>query len=223
MKPGIIYTKMTLLTANAGAGSFLIVFNFDTIHNMHSFIFHYLLIWRPLGYLLVFIGMIFEGDIFLFTTGFLTFQRFFDPGDMLAILLSGALVGDLLWFWVGQLLDDSDHWFSRWAIKLAKPFDSHLLKMPFRTILLSKFAYGLHHPILLRAGVLRLRFRDYVKFDLLATVLWVVAVGGLGYFSGASFRVVRHYLKYTEFALLASLVIFLVVWHFVSNRSKSKI
>lgn len=188
---------------------------------MNSFIFHYLVFWRPLGYLIIFLGMILEGETLLFITGFLTHGKLFDIGDVLLIAMSGVLIGDLFWYWLGKILDPAS-FLARRLEKIAVHFDRHLMARPFRTIFISKFAYGLNHALLLRAGALRIRTGDFIVSDFPAAILWVLAVGGLGYFSSASFFLVRHYLRFAELALLLGLIIFILIinlWR-ISLRSK---
>ncbi len=73
--------------------------------------------------------------------------------------------------------------------------------------------YGFHHAILIRAGALRIPKTKFVNTDLVATLCWVLLVGGLGYFSSVSFSLLRHYLRYAEFG-----VIFVVIAYFVLDK-----
>ncbi len=41
---------------------------------MHSLLLRYLVVWRPLGYFLVCLGVIIEGDVVVFTAAFLAEQ-----------------------------------------------------------------------------------------------------------------------------------------------------
>lgn len=189
---------------------------------MGDIVLHYLLFWRPLGYIFVFIGMVLEGDAVLFSAAFLTHQGFFDPGDMAFAVFGGVIIGDLLWYRLGASLAVAGR-ISRWLERLTAPFDDHLRNRLVRTIFISKFAYGLHHPLLMRAGALALDFKSFFAGDLAAIFCWVLIVGGLGYISSASFALVRHYLRFTEIALLLGLVAFLAFWHFVAQRSKAKL
>lgn len=189
---------------------------------MGDIVLHYLLFWRPLGYIFVFIGMALEGDAVLFSAAFLTHQGFFDPGDMAFAVFGGVITGDLLWYRLGASLAAGGR-FARWLERLTAPFDDHLRGRLARTIFISKFAYGLHHPIIMRVGALALNLRRFLAADLAATFCWVLIIGGLGYISSASFAFVRHYLRFTEIALFLALAVFLVFWHFVARRSKAKL
>lgn len=178
---------------------------------------HYLTISRIFGYLLVFLGMIVEGDAVLFTAAFLTHQRNFDFGDMLLIVFGGTLIGDILWYYFGFKLNNLQKFiFLRiWMDKISKPFDPQLHKRPLRTIFISKFLYGLHHIILMRAGNLKLPMKKYLQIDVVAIVFWVTIVGGLGYLSGISFSFLKRYLQFAEIMLVIVFLTLITLSHFI--------
>ncbi len=191
---------------------------------MQHTIIPFLILWKPLGYLLVFFAMMIEGDLALFTTGFLTNLRVFDPFDILAIVFAGVLVGDTLWYELGRRLEKhAPDLIKRWIEKIAGPFDEHIRNRPFRTIFISKFTYGVHRIILARAGMLGIKFGEFLKSDIVASSAWIAIVGGLGYFSGLSFELAKHYLKFAEVTLLIALVIFVLLLKLISNRSRREI
>lgn len=178
---------------------------------------HYLTVSRTLGYLLVFLGMIIEGDAVLFTAAFLTHQNNFDLGDMLFVVLSGTIIGDILWYYLGFKLNYSKRFtfICAWMNKVSKPFDSQLHKRPLKTIFFSKFFFGLHHAILIRAGNLKLPLKKYLQTDAVAIIFWVMSVGGLGYLSGLSFSFFKHSLRFAEIALVIGFLVFLLIIHFI--------
>lgn len=189
---------------------------------MHHFLINFLQHHSILGYVVVFIAMIFEGDVFLFTAAFLTHLGFFDPVNMFVAVVTGALSGDLFWYWLGLRLNGSTG-FTRWAKKIAAPFDDHLLQRPWHTIFLSKFIYGIHHAILVRAGMLKFKLSRYFKIDLISTLAWTTIVGGLGFLSSLSFERMRHQIKFMEGLLLAVILILLLVSYLVSYQAKKEL
>jgi len=187
---------------------------------MESFLFHYLTFWEPLAYILIFIGMMLEGDTVLFIAAFLTHQGILHPLPMLLTALWGMILGDNLWYSLGFKLRNSNTALNRWAEKLAQSFDEHFKKHPFRTIFLSKFTYGVGHAIFFRSGAIRIKWNKLEQSDILATLFWMLIVGGLGYFTSASFSLVKHYLKFGEVALLLGLIIFFALEHLMVKKSK---
>ncbi len=182
---------------------------------MDSLVFHYLISFKLLAYIFFFAAMIIEGDIFLFTAGFLASRGFLDKEPMFLALFVGTLFGDSLWYWLGYKLNNSQNRCGQWLVRVTGPFDGHLRQYPLHTLFISKFIYSLHHVMLGRAGVLKINFKKFFGCDFISTLAWIFVVGGLGYLSGASFGFIKHYLKFTEYALAFFLVVFLAVNYFV--------
>ncbi|MDP3947189.1 MAG: DedA family protein [bacterium] len=188
---------------------------------MDSYLVVFLTAWQPLGYLLAFFGMIVEGDIFLFAAAFLTSRGLFDPLLMFAALFSGVIFGDVLWYGLGILACRAPR-LGRCINALSCRFDSQLLRHPWRMIFVSKFIYGIHHVLLIRLGMAGMNFRRFLKMDLSASLGWIAVVGGLGYLSGASFALIEHYVRFVEFALLATLALFLFFEYFAVRLLRPK-
>ena len=183
----------------------------------YSLFIDYLTLSRPIAYLLIFAGMIIEGDVVLFAAAFLAHQKILDIGDTFIIVLFGTIIGDMLWYLAGLRLNNSFLFLKRWADKIAQPLDGQLINHPFKTIFISKFIYGIHHAILFRAGTIKIPFRRFAVLDLPAIIIWVVIIGVLGYGAGVSFLSLKHYLQFAEFGLAASLFLFFMLLHFIKK------
>lgn len=190
---------------------------------VESFVLYYVAFWKPLAYAVLFLAMILEGEIFVFAAAFLASRGFIDPEITFLVLFAGVQIGDSLWYWLGYKINHSDTRFGRWLVSKTGRFDEHLTSNPLRTIFFSKFFIGIHHFILARAGVLKVRYREFLKDDFLANVAWLAVVGGLGYASGASYDLVKHNLKFVEYSLLIGLVVFLALDYLLVRSLKKKI
>lgn len=176
--------------------------------------------WPPLGYILIFLAMVFEGDIALFTAAFLTNLGLFDPGDALVTALLGVLIGDWLWYEAGKHIHRLPAFLATRVEKLAAPFDEKIKVRPFRILLLTKFAYGIHHLILLRSGASGLRLSRFFAADLPASLIWVAVVGSLGYFFGASLFGAERYLKFGEVGILAGVILLFIAEKLIRRFSR---
>ncbi len=190
---------------------------------IHHFLFYFLQTHRVLGYIVVFVAMIFEGDIFLFTAAFLTSQGFFDPINMFVAIITGVLSGDLFWYWVGLRLREQTGLITTWAKRIAAPFDDHLKQRTAHTIFLSKFIYGVHHAILIRAGMLKIRLNKFIKIDFISTLAWIIIVGGLGFASSISFDKIKHQIRFLEGTFLVAAICFLLFSYLISYQVKKKL
>ena len=185
-----------------------------------SHLLHYLTLWGPLGYVVVFFGMVIEGDAVLFANAFLVHQGFFSFWPSVLVSFSGVLIGDILWYLLGARLKDSSSFVVRSAKRIAQPFDEHIQKQPFRAVFVSKFMYGLHHQVLMRFGMLGRPLGLLVREDVAASAVWFLIIGSLGFFFSASIMLIRRYLRLTEFALLFGLVFFLAFKSLANNALK---
>lgn len=161
------------------------------------------------GYAIVFLGMVLEGDLILFTAAFLANLGVFEPLPLLLTALSGAVIGDFLWYKLGAHLDRFPKRLVAFIERLAAPFDRSLVRRPLRTLFITKFAYGLHHFVLVRAGTINFPLKLFLKNDALAIFGWLLVIAGLGYFSSFSLGGVKEYLHFAEIGILIGVVVLL--------------
>ncbi|MBI4993828.1 VTT domain-containing protein [Candidatus Wolfebacteria bacterium] len=188
---------------------------------METFLLNHSNLWENIGYWIAFFGIMIEGDILIFVSFFLASQEYFKVGKLFFVLFLGTIIGDMIWYYFGS-------WANKFLLvaKLAKKikiFDDHLIKRPFHTMVISKFAYGLHHLILMRAGALNFDFKKFVKYDFVSGAVWISSIGVLGYLSGASFLAIKKYLKFTEVGLLLAIFIFILAEYFIRRKSKEEL
>ncbi len=176
---------------------------------------------QPFAYLIIFLGMIFEGDVTLFSAAFLSLQGVLSPVLALVSAGSGLFLGEIFWYWAGRKMH-ANFWLYRRAMKYAEPFDRHLLDRTLYTLFISKFVYGLGHVTVMRAANLRIRFRKLWRCDLFATAAWFAVVGGLGFLSAASYGFVKKYLPYAEITLLSGLVLLFLLQAAIAYEVKRK-
>ncbi len=190
---------------------------------VESLVFYYLIVWQPLGYILGAVGMLIEGDITWFTLAFLISQGFFDLRLMLLVVFLGVVGSDTLFFFIGRWLKFLPRFIYLWSDRIARPFDKHIEHRPLQTLLISKFAYGIHKPILVRMGMVEKSYWQFMKTDLPSIFTWLAVIGSLGYFSGLSFFLVQQYLRYAEVGLLIGLIVFFVVIKWATKYSLKKL
>lgn len=175
---------------------------------MQSLLLQHILDSPILVYPIIFLAMAFEGDPFLFAIGFLVQQGLLNMGDVFFVVFAGVILGDLVWYWFGFRFHASPFFLNKWFHTISKPFDSHIAKYPFRAIFISKFIYGIHHALLMRAGVLGIDLKRLITYDIISSFCWIMIVGGLGYIAGSSFSVLARSFRFVEIGLLLGLVVF---------------
>lgn len=189
---------------------------------MQSFLLDYSILHPFLTYFIIFLGIALEGDVILFTSAFLADQGYLNPFIIILVTLLGVGIRDFLWYEIGKKIHASDNWIVARARKIADPFDNHLKDRLFQSVLVAKFVYGLHLAIIMRVGGLKIPMKEFVKADAIATLIWIVAVGGLGFLSSRSVELfaAQDYLKYIEVALAGGVVGYLILHSIISHFSK---
>ncbi len=176
---------------------------------MDSFLLDHVTSLGPLAFAVVFFGIVLEGEMTLFTAAFLTQQGYFQPAEMAALGLVASHFGDWGWYVAGRRFCRPGTTVDRWICRLCGPLDRLLAANPVRTVFINKFVYGLSHLTLLRAGATKLTAGKVARADLPAATLWFLVIGSLGYFFSASAALVKNYIRYSEIALLAGLLLLL--------------
>jgi membrane protein DedA with SNARE-associated domain len=193
-----------------------------SIHPMHHFIFlQSLLDLGPILYIVLFIGMFIEGEVLILTTAFLVHEHILHPAPAFVSIVTGAILGDFAWYYIGTSVIEKIPLVNTIVNRLTRRFSAPLLKRPFVLLFISKFTYGLHHALLIQAGKVKLPLRTYTRIVLLSNAIWILIIASLGFFLGASFEAVKHYLKFGEVVLLVGVIIFFLIEHFITIMFKS--
>src|SRR5437763_13136515 len=75
------------------------------------------------------------------------------------------------------------------------------------TIFFARFVFGLRVIAGPLAGVLRMPWKKFAVFNFLGATLWVVVISVLGYVFGSRWKLLMHFMKRFDMALLAALVL----------------
>lgn len=178
----------------------------------------------PWIYLVVFLGMLIEGNGTLFAVGFLINR---DPSmapGVIFVALLGALAEQVFWFWLGWKirLRESSSPFITWIIKSSNHFDEHFLKRPKTTLLISKFIYGIHRAAVARAGILGISWGYYFKNNIPIIFIWMIILGSLGFAVNQSIHLVSYYFEYTGYILLVVLILFYIIQRYAVSEKLRK-
>lgn len=188
------------------------------MHHTGTLLLHFLTISQPIGYVLVFLGGLVEGDLSLLTAASLTRLGYFEPVPVFLLIFLGSVIGDTFWFWVGRRSRLSSHRMVLWAVKKTEIVTVDIHKNFFGKLLLSKFMYGTHRPFLLSIGYSPLTFRMFVINEMPAVLIWMSVIGSLGY-TFTSFMVpLRHTLKYVEIVILIVVVLYLGIRYILKKE-----
>jgi len=178
--------------------------------------------WGIFRYVAIFVGMSIEGDATLFTSGFLAERAYVNFPIAMAVAFLGTVCGDMLWFYMGKKVKNRDGFIMRRVERLSKPLDNQLKNYPFSTLIISKYSIGIHRAVIFRFASIGNSFKDFLAKNCLASFLWIIGVGSLGYLSGASFDLIKKYLQFSEISLLIGLIVFIGISSWIGYQNKTK-
>lgn len=173
-------------------------------------------------YLLLFLGVIFEGPLLMIATGILVHVDFFSLTPAFWILVAGDLVADVIWYHIGYFF--AEPFLKRFGkfLKITPEmfegvkelFHKHHEKI----LLISKVTIGLGIALatLMAAGATRVSLRKFLMINFLGEVVLVGIMLSLGYFFGEIYDFIADTMKVYfifGFMLSASLSFYFITKH----------
>lgn len=159
-------------------------------------------------------GFFLPGSSALFTAGFLASTGVFDVTTLMIVVTVAAVLGDSTGFLIGR-------WFGPW---LYTRKDSRFFKHEYLTrtevfyeknggkaIVLARFLPVIRTFTPIIAGVVGMRYRTFLGYNILGALLWAGAVTFLGNFLGMRFPLLSQHLESIIITIiLLSLVPFII-------------
>jgi len=145
----------------------------------------------------VFFGFFLPGSSMLFTAGLLATRGLFNPWTLILLLSIAAALGDSAGYWFGNVvgvrlfLRPDSTWFRHDYLEKAKDFyDKHGVQ----TVFLARFIPIVRTFVPIVAGVVNMRYRTFLAYNVLGAILWAGGVTFLGYYLGEKVPFVQTYL-----------------------------
>lgn len=173
------------------------------------------------GYFAVFAGVILGGEILLLAAGFLAAQGYFNVVWVIFLATLAVILVDVIWYIIGRTGRIA---FAKKIEKLlihkkekTSGLDNLLKKHASKTILLVRFVYGIRAIVLIFAGALKMKFGKFLILNSIGSLVWATVMTLLGYFFGASFDVLKYYIKnglvFITLALLVGIFVLFIVMY----------
>lgn len=169
-----------------------------------------------------------EGDITLLLSGVLAHNGYFGPYSFLKVYIAGTLggmIGDNVGYWVGRFFRSSvkDYRF----YQISKPRIERLIdKFGGFSIIISKYIYGLRVAMCLFNGIGKMPFGRFLLLDFISCSIWVLFLGGVGYFfSGAVTNIIGDFKQIgiaVFFIILGGILVFYLVEHYLLSEKIEK-
>ncbi|HEV3245331.1 MAG TPA: DedA family protein [Candidatus Paceibacterota bacterium] len=145
----------------------------------------------------IFFGFFLPGSSLLFTAGLLATRGIFNPWVLIFLMWLAAVLGDSAGYWFGNkvgvrlFLRESSTWFRHDYLEKAKDFyDKHGVQ----TVFLARFVPIVRTFVPIVAGVVNMRYRIFLIYNVLGALIWAGGVTFLGYYLGEKIPLVQTYL-----------------------------
>lgn len=167
-----------------------------------------------------------EGPMLGFIAGVLIASDFFNPFVVFAVLVAADVLPDIAYYFFGRYGRNKEL-VARYGPKIGvtpERFEivRHLwFAHTFKTMLVTKFAYGLSTPLLISAGLVRLPFYRFWTSSTPLSLAQYAVLLSLGYFFAGSFSAVENTLVRVQLVVSAVVVLF-VVYYLATSAVRKK-
>lgn len=162
-----------------------------------------------------FLGLAVPGETIAVLGGFMVQRGFLDLGDTLAVIITGAIIGDNVGYLLGRRLGRP------WLRRIVRRFGidaarmNHLEELFRRkggvAVVVGRMTAVMRAFTPFIAGSSGMYFRSFLPYNIVGGVIWGVAVVMVGYLFGASWTVVERWLGRVSTAVGAIVVVALVL------------
>ena len=176
-------------------------------------------------YLIIFPIVVVEGPIIIIICGFLVSLGKLDFWTAYFLLVIGDVIGDILYYYIGRY---GRTWLASGILKRAgvtpermKKLELHFSKNAGATLLIAKFVHFLGGATLITAGAAKTRFRVFIYYSILGTLMKTMLLMLIGYLFGSQYLKIDNYLAYYSYAiiiLVALCAAFFIVSKKISER-----
>ena len=137
-----------------------------------------------LAYVVIFLGLIFEGEVVVITTGVLAYLGALDFTLSLVFIFTGSFVKTFVLYYLGEILNKkfSYNKFFQYIERRVLYFMPRFEQKPFWSIFLSKFIMGTNYLVILFSGYKKISLETFLKAEIISTIIWAPALLSLGFF-----------------------------------------
>ena len=163
-----------------------------------------------LVYLIIYLGLIFEGEFFLISTGILAHLGALNLWLSLLVILLGGLSKTFIGYALGEFLYKkfNHHRFFKYMQQRVYNILPKFKTKPFWSIFISKFIIGASNIVIIFSGYEKINYKKFLKAEISATIIWVPLLFSLGYFfSYTAFHISRDIWKFLV-VILALFIMF---------------
>ncbi len=181
-------------------------------------------------YIFAFLGALLEGNVIMLLGGFLYKLGIFKFWGVIPVLITGYALNGYGWYVIGRLsgrriLEKWGPYFFLTKERLRK-LERYFKKNTEITLIVSRITFGVSMYVFMIAGAFRTKAKKFFWCNLVATLIWVSTLFGIGYGFGASYQALNKVVKVIAVWLLIVFfitVVLIVIGFVYWLRRKDKI
>jgi len=186
------------------------------------------------AYFVIYLGLIFEGEVVVIFAGVLANLGALNCAESLVFIWAGILTKIFIVYYLGSILHEqfSQNKFLQYIEKRISTIMPRFAEKPFWSIFASTFIMGTGWIVMLYAGYKKINFKRYLIAEFTSVAIWGPLMLTLGYFFGqAALSVTRELWKFSLVIILLIIgyVLFekitawlYVLWQHLSNFASGK-
>jgi len=170
-----------------------------------------LIFFKKFGYPIMFLGSFIEGVSVMLLGGFFAARGYFSFSLVWLAMFLGDVLGDVMWYYVGyfggtRIIGKIEKIFKTKLKEKSEKMKKFLEERGGRIIIGIKFTAGLCFAMLITTGTVKMKFKKFLKYDVLGSIGWVSLMCGLGYFFGESYDLLDKYVKRMGFVVTGMVI-----------------
>jgi len=185
-----------------------------TVNLLTSLVEHH----QVLAYVVIYLGLIFEGEIFVISTGILAHLGALNFWFSLLFIFLGSFSKIIFGYAFGKFLFKkyNHHKVFSYIQKRVYGVLPRFKEKPFWSIFISKFIMGTNYLVVIFSGFENIDYKKYLKAEASSTVIWAPLMLSIGYFFGyTALHISREIWKFSM-VVIALFIIFILFDKLVS-------
>jgi len=185
-----------------------------------------ILLLEQYRYFILFPLACFEGPMVAFVAATLIPLGYFSPLPLFVVLVLADVIPDITYYFFGRWGREKSL-IEKVGPKLRiTPERFEVVRNlwhthPFKTMAITKFAYGLSTPLLITAGLAHLPFNTFWRYSAVLAAFQYSVLIGLGYFFGGYFAAVESVFVRAEILVAAAAIVF-GIYYFITRSVRSR-
>jgi membrane-associated protein len=167
---------------------------------------------QVLAYIIIFFGLIFEGELIVISTGILAHLGALNFWFSLFFILLGGLSKTFIGYALGKFLYKkfNHNRFFRYIQKQVYSILPRFKTKPFWSIFISKFIMWANNIVIIFSGYEKIDYKKFLKAEIIATLVWAPLLLSLGYFfSYTALHISRDIWKFSMVVLILFIIFIL--------------